>query len=187
MAAGTPLIMLGTIGYARLTSPTAMDLTKSWQYAEHQVVEGKPLLQFMAANLDGFSLTFLFHASFCAPQKSWDALVDLAAKHQAFPLTQGNGRYLGRFVIAELSRTAQMAADDGTLLSIEVKATLKEYVDKKPLETKKKAAKVKAPARKKKGKKKVATKKADVPQLTAASRAAGYKLIDRKTVVRQKA
>lgn len=187
MATGTPFVMLGSIGYARLTSPTAMDLTKGWVYAEHQVVEGKPLLQFMGANLDGFSLTFLFHASFCIPQKSWDALVTLAATHTAFPLTQGNGRYLGRFVITELARTAQMAADDGTLLSIEAKATLKEYVDKKPLETKKKVQKAKAPARKKAGKKKPRVKKADVPQLSAASRAAGYTLVDKKTVVRQKA
>lgn len=182
---GTPFIMLGTIGYAKLTSPTAMDLTQGWTYAEHQVVEGKPLLQFMGATLDGFSLTFLFHASFSVPQKSYDALVALANARTAFPLTQGNGRYLGRFVITELARTAQMAADDGTLLSIEVKATLKEYVDKKPLETKKKVQKAKAPARKKRGKKKPKVKKVDVPQLSAASRAAGYKLIDKKTVVRQ--
>ncbi|MDK9716745.1 MAG: phage tail protein [Trichlorobacter sp.] len=183
----TPFVMLGTIGYAKLTSPTSMDLTQGWTYAEHQVVEGKPLLQFMGANLDGFSMTFLFHASFCIPQKSYDALVALANAHTAFPLIQGNGRYLGRFVITELSRTAQMAAGDGTLLSIEVKATLKEYVDKKPLETKTKVAKAKAPARKKAGKRKAKVKKADVPQLTAASRAAGYTLVNKKTVVRQKA
>jgi len=187
MVNGTPFVMLGTIGYARLTSPTAMDLTMGWQYAEHQVVEGKPLLQFMGANLDGFSLTFLFHASYCNPQKSYDALVALGDQHAAFPLTKGNGRYLGRFVITELSQAIQFSADDGTLLSIEVSATLKEYVDKKPLETKKKIQKSKAPARKKAGKKKPRVKKADVPQLTAASRAAGYTLVNKKTVVRQKA
>lgn len=183
----TPFVMLGTIGYAKLTSPTAMDLTKSWNYAEHQVVEGKPLLEFMGSALDGHKLTFLFHASYCNPQKSYDALVTLGDLHAAFPLTKGNGRYMGRFVIIELSQAIQSSADDGTLLSIEVSATLKEYVDKKPLETKKKVAKAKAPARKKAGKRKAKVKKADVPQLTAASRAAGYTLVNKKTVVRQKA
>lgn len=185
MATGTQFVMLGTIGYARLTSPATMDLTKTWTYAEHQVVEGKPLLQFMGAGLDGHKLTFVFHASYCNPQKSYDALVALADAKAAFPLTKGNGRYMGRFVITELSQAIQFAADDGTLLSIEVKATLKEYVDKKPLETKVKVQKAKAPARKKRGKKKTKVKKVDVPQLSAASRAAGYKLIDKKTVVRQ--
>ncbi|NJD38453.1 MAG: phage tail protein [Geobacter sp.] len=178
-------LLLGDIGLAKLTSPTAMDLKRSYSYPEHQVAEGQPLLQWTGTGLDEFSVSLLIHASFAPPQKAWDSLIRLADKHAAVPVCQGNGLFLGWFVIPELSRTSSVCADDGTLISIEIKLTLKQYADPKPLETKK--VQKPKPAVKKPGKK-IPAKKADVPQLTTASRKAGYeiKTVDGKRVaVRQ--
>ena len=178
-------IMLGDVGFARMTSPTANELEKKADFAEHQVAEGKPLLQYLGPGLDSVGLSFLFHVEFSNPQECWDALVGLMDKHEAFPLSMGNGLLLGRFVITSLTRTTTITTDDGRLLGIEVRAQLKEFADPEPLKTRKAEKKKKAKAVKKPGKKKPKSKKADVPQLDAASRAAGYKMIDKKTVVRQ--
>lgn len=178
-------IMLGDVGFAKLTSPTSHELEKKADFAEHQVAEGKPLLQFMGPGLDSVSLSFLFHVEFCNPKECWDDLVDLLNRHEAFPLSMGNGELLGQFVLTGLTRTATITTDDGGLLGVEVRASLKEYADPEPLKTRRAEKKQAAKGVKKPGKKKPRSKNADVPQLDAASRAAGYKMIDKKTVVRQ--
>ena len=180
-------LLLGSIGFGKLQSPTGFEGKLAISYAEHQVIEGKPLLQYTGDGLGEISLSFLFHADFCDPQAVWDDLVTLATSHKAFPLSQGNGLLLGQFVIADISRTTTYAADDGTLYGFECKLSLKEYVDPEPLTTKKKAQQKKAPAKKKPGKKpKKPAKKKDVPQLTAESKKAGYALSqDKKTVIKQ--
>lgn len=176
-------LMLGDIGFGKLVSPSGFDGKLAINYAEHQVIEGKPLLQYTGDGLGEISLSFLFHADFCKPQLIWDDLVTLATSHKAFPLSQGNGLLLGKFVIVDINRTTTYAADDGTLYAFECKLSLKEYVDPLPLETKKKEQKKKAPAKKKK--KKRPAKKKEVPELTAESKKAGYALAsDRKTVIK---
>lgn len=179
-------LIIGDIGFGRLISPTGIESKQSFSYAEHQVIEGKPLLQYTGDGLTDISLAFLFHADFCKPQVIWDALVEMATSHKAFPLCQGNGLLLGRFVIADISRTTTYAGDDGALYAFECKLTLREYVDPQPLETKKKEQKKKAPAKKKRGKKaKKPAKNKDLPQLSAESKKAGWALSqDKKTVVK---
>jgi phage protein U len=179
-----PFLMLGDIGFAKLVSPTGFDTKLAISYAEHSVIEGKPLLQYTGDGLLETSLAFLFHADFCKPQQVWNDLVTLATRHKAFQLSQGNGLLLGRFVIADLTRTTTYAAADGTLYAFECKLSLKEYVDPQPLETKKKEKKKVAPAQKKPGKKpKKPAKKKIVPELTAESKKAGYALNQDRTKV----
>ena len=179
-----PFLILGDIGFAKLVSPTGFDAKLAISYAEHQVIEGKPLLQYTGDGLGEINISFLFHADFCKPQSVWDALIALATSHKAFPLSQGNGLLLGKFVIADISRTTTYAAEDGTLYAFECKLSLKEYADPAPLQTKKKEQKKKAPAKRKKGKKRPAKKK-EVPEITAASKRAGYALSqDKKSVIK---
>lgn len=179
-------LLLGDIGYGKPISPNALDIKRSTSYAEHQVIEGKPLLQYTGADLDEISLAFLFHADFCVPQRKWDELVELFSNHQAFPLSQGNGLVLGSFVITDLERVSIASGDDGTPYAIECRVALKEYVDPAPLESKRKQQKAQAAAMKKPGgrAKRPASKK-DIPQLSADSKNAGYALsLDKKTVVK---
>jgi phage protein U len=177
-------LMLGDIGLGKLLGPTGFDAKLAISYAEHQVIEGKPLLQYTGDGLGEINLSFLFHADFCKPQTIWDELITLATSHKAFPLSQGNGLLLGKFVIVDISRTTTYAADDGTLYAFDCKLNLKEYADPAPLQTKKKEQKKKAPAKSKKGKKRPSKKK-EVPELTAASKRAGYALSqDKKSVIK---
>ena len=132
-------LILGDIGFGQLSSPASFTAKVAASYAEHQVIEGKPLLQYTGDNLDEVNLSFYFHASFCDPQAVWDDIREMAAAHQSLELSQGNGLLLGRFVITEAERTTNYAAEDGTLYAFECRLALKEYVDPDPLGTKKKA------------------------------------------------
>ena len=178
-------MIMGHIGFVGIAGPTSFELEKKIDFAEHQVTEGKPLLQYMGPVLDGIALTFMFHREYTDPQVAWDKILDLFNQHSSFPLSMGNGQLVGTFVLSGLSRSATVTAEDGTLVAIECRVTLKEYADPEPLKTKKIAKKKKAKAVKKPGKRKPNSKKAEVPKLDAASKAAGYKLVDGKTVVRQ--
>lgn len=178
-------ILLGSVGYAKLAAPTAFELQKKMDYAEHQVAAGKPLLQFMGESLDGVTLSFSFHREFVAPQRAWNELVALAGRHAAFPLTMGDGHYLGRFVVAGLTRTATVMTDHGALIAIGCQVTLKEWADPRPLETMRIAKQQVAPAVARAGRTRPKSRQREIPQLDVASRAAGYQLVDRKQVVRQ--
>jgi phage protein U len=180
-------LLLGDIGFGRLVSPTGFDAKLAISYAEHQVIEGKPLLQYTGDGLGEINLAFLFHADFCDPQAVWDDLITLATSHKAFPLSQGNGLLVGKYVIIDVSRTTTYAAEDGSLYGFECKLSLKEYADPQPLETKKQEQQQQAPAKKKPGRKpKKPSKKKEVPQPSAESRQAGYALSqDKQTVIRQ--
>jgi hypothetical protein len=75
-------ITLGTIGFGKLLGPSGFEGKLAISYAEHQVIEGKPLLQYTGDGLGEISLSFLFHADFCDPQAVWDDLVTLATSHR---------------------------------------------------------------------------------------------------------
>ena len=80
-------MIMGHIGFVSIASPTSFDLEKKIDFAEHQVTEGKPLLQYMGPALDGIGLSFMFHADYTDPQTAWDKILDLFNQHSAFPLS----------------------------------------------------------------------------------------------------
>jgi phage protein U len=142
-------IFIGPITCGLLYSPTAMDLKGSISYPEHQVIEGKPLLQFTGWGLDEIDLDLYVHADFGnPPQMVWDDLYLLMCAHEAVPISHGSGLYQGTFVIREMQRTTSYAAADGTLFAFEAKIKLVEFVDINPLETRKEAKKKTAKAKK---------------------------------------
>lgn len=177
-------LLLGDLGFGRLTSPESMESRGAVCYPALQVIEGKPLLQFIGEELEELRLSFYFHADFCSPQEIWDGIVELAASHKAFPILQGNGLLLGRYVIERRTRNTTYTADDGTLYAFECTLELREYVDPEPLETKKKEQQAQAPARKRAGKKpKASVKKQELPQMPEESKQAGEALsLDVQTV-----
>ena len=164
---------LGAIRFKAIM-PTGMDSTHSWSYAEHQVIEGKPLLQHTGSDLDQHNIQVRFHVDYCKPGEELQKLKAEADKHQALPLLFANGTYKGRHVITAIAVTTEVTADDGSLISADVKISLKEFSDPSPLETKKKQKP--KPAVKKPGKPRPKAKKEDVPQLTPASKRAGYEI-----------
>lgn len=174
---------LGDIRFELITYFDGLDGSQVYNFAEHQVIEGKPLLQYIGDALETVSINFKFHVIYCDPATEFKRIKDMAAKHQALPFIFGNGIYKGRYVITEITDTVEVTAVDGTVIEVSAKCSLKEWVDDNPLVIKKQQKKAKAPARKKKGKSHPKAKKEDIPQLTKASRAAGYRLVDNRTRV----
>jgi phage protein U len=117
----------------------------AYAFAEHQVIEGKPRLQFIGDNLDETTIGLRWHVNFCDPLASWNQLKAEADKHQALNLVFGDGSNLGRRVITELCKTLVSTADNGRPICIEARATLREYFDDQPLATLETAKKIAAP------------------------------------------
>lgn len=141
---------LGKITFELLTI-TGLDEKCSYQFAEHQVIEGKPLLQFIGDNLDETSLAARFHVNFCDPPVEYAALKAEADKHEALVLQFADGAVAGRRVITEIRKTIETTADNGRALSIEVKLTLREWYDPAPIVTQQIRQKKIAPALQGKG------------------------------------
>jgi phage protein U len=119
--------VLGEIVFEALTSPGAFDSIRSWDYAEHQVVEDRPRLQWLAAALETINLDFHFHASFTDSAAQAAALIAAAGDHNARALVFGNGVHRGYFVVTSLRTTAQQMSESGDLIGITMKAALKEW------------------------------------------------------------
>lgn len=123
---------LGNIQF-KLLPVAALDEKYSYSFAEHQVIEGKPLLQFIGDNLDEANISLRFHFTFCDPEAQFNLLKAEAAKHEALPFLFATGKYLGRYIICEINKTTVMTADNGYPLCIEARLQLKEFVDTDPL------------------------------------------------------
>jgi len=142
---------LGNIQFEVLTGPFAMDSSGTAEYAEHKLIEGKPRLQFMGEGLDTISLQANLHSQFCNPEQKLNELRAAKAGHQAMALVLGNGLYRGRFVISDLAETLRQTTSRGDIISLEVRLTLKEWVDVSPLVIKQQQQLAQAQGRKKPG------------------------------------
>lgn len=119
---------LGKIEFETLTSPQSFESTKSYSYGKLDVIEGRPRLQWISADLEEITLTLRWHRLFCNPYQQFRALEKAADDHQALALVFGNGIHRGYFVIKEISETITHTADDGTVIDMSVDVTLTEYV-----------------------------------------------------------
>ncbi|MDM7320225.1 MAG: phage tail protein [Fervidobacterium sp.] len=128
---------LGDIKFELITYYNSLEESLSVNYAEHNVIEGKPRLQFIGDNLETIKISLNFHASFCKPEEELKKLKEAMLKHEALPFVFGNGLFKGKYVITELTGTQIQTFKDGTVMSITANITLKEWVEDKALEIKK--------------------------------------------------
>jgi phage protein U len=119
--------VLGEIVFELLGSPDAFDSTRTWDYAEHHVVEDRPKLQWLAASLETIELDFHFHTSFTDPTAQAAALIAAAGDHNARALVFGNGIHRGYFIVTSIRTTARQMSASGDLIAITVRAGLKEW------------------------------------------------------------
>jgi len=123
---------LGDIKFELITYFNGLTETVSYNYAQHDRIENKPLLQFLGKNLLEESLKLNFHRSFCVPEDELKSLIEVADKAEPLKFIKGNGEYIGVFVIDEIGKTTEQATPEGDLLSIQVDIRLKEYTGKIP-------------------------------------------------------
>lgn len=137
---------LGYLAFERREYVEGLEATHKFDFVEQPHVEGKPGLQAVGDGLDTYQLDMVFHHLWCDPAASIDKLREVAARKQAQALTFGDGTYLGKFVVTEVTQTWRHTRPDGALLYAVLRVQLKEFVDPEPLVTSRKRAVTDAPA-----------------------------------------
>ena len=125
---------LGDIKFELITYFNGLTETMSYNYAQHDRIENKPILQFMGKGLIEENLKLNFHRTFCVPEVEIKKLVDVADKATPLKYIKGNGEYVGVFVVEEIAQVVEQASPEGDLLSIQVDVRLREYTGKIPEE-----------------------------------------------------
>ncbi len=123
---------LGDIKFELITYFNGLNETVSYNYAQHERIENKPILQFLGKNLQEENIKLNFHRTFCVPEDELKNLVDVADKAEPLKFIKGNGEYVGVFVIEEIGKTVEQTSAEGDLLSIQVDLRLREYTGKVP-------------------------------------------------------
>jgi phage protein U len=118
--------VLGSIPFRVVGSPQGLSDSRSYDYAEHRVVQARPQLQWLADDLLRIQLEMLLHRSFTDPALSLLALTQAASTHLALPLVFGNGDFRGYFVIAEINTLSHLLSGFGDILAITVRLSLRE-------------------------------------------------------------
>ena len=121
---------LGDIEFDLISSFNGHSESQSYNYAEHERIGNKPLLQFMGLNLGEQSIKMNFHSSFCIPETEIKKLKNAAASGEPQKFIKGNGQYLGAFIITEITSETEQSNAFGDLISIQAEIRLKEYPDK---------------------------------------------------------
>jgi len=125
---------LGDIKFELITQFNGLTETISYNYAEHERIENKPLLQFVGKKLQEDNIKLNFHSSFCVPEDEIKKLVTVADKATPLKFLKGNGEYVGIFVIEEITSAVEQTNNDGGLISVQIELKLKEYTGKIPEE-----------------------------------------------------
>jgi phage protein U len=120
--------VLGDIRFQVLGSPEGFESARAYSYAEHRVVEARPLLQWLADDLEHLTFDLKIHASFADPAAELAALKAAAASHQALALVFGNGDFRGYFVIESIATRSVKLSAAGDPIAITTRLALKEWV-----------------------------------------------------------
>jgi phage protein U len=120
--------VFGEIIFEVINSPQAIESFRSWKYAEHRVLEGRPRLQWVSDPLERIVLEMMFHASFTDPAAQMSALFAAASDHQARALILGTGEHLGYFVVTSLSTVSRQMTAKGNIVALTARVVLKEWV-----------------------------------------------------------
>ena len=123
---------LGDIEFELITYFNGIEETVSYNYAEHERINNKPVLQFMGQNLQEQNIKLNFHNSFCIPEDEIKKLKAVANKAEPLKFIKGNGEYVGVFVLSEIISTTEQTSKEGDLISVQVDLKLREYTGKIP-------------------------------------------------------
>ena len=118
---------LGDIEFELITYFNGMNESQSYNYAQHERINQKPMLQFLGLNLQEQDIKLNFHTSFCTPEDEIKKLKDVANLGTPLKFIKGNGDYVGVFVITEITSVIEQATNEGDLISVQVDLKLREY------------------------------------------------------------
>ncbi|MDD2870131.1 phage tail protein [Neomegalonema sp.] len=119
--------MLGPISFRLPAYFEGLSTQRSWNYAQHDVIEGKPKLQYVGEELGEISIDLALHAAYCDPEAEMAKLRVAASMRQAMPLVYGSGHYAGLFVIRRIQSTARHMDGSGVLVALTARLALMEH------------------------------------------------------------
>ena len=123
---------LGDIQFDLITYFDGINSTVPYNYAEHERINNKTLLQFMGENLQEFTIKLNLHSNFCVPEDEILKIRTEAKLGKPLKFIKGNGEYVGAFVISQIQKTTEQTSPEGDLIAIQVELQLKEYAGKIP-------------------------------------------------------
>lgn len=123
---------LGNIKFELITYFNGINETISYNYAEHELIENKSVLQYLGKNLQETNLKLNFHSNFCIPEDELKKITEAADEGKPLKFIKGNGEYVGVFVIESIEKMTEQTTSQGDLMSIQVELRLKEFTGKIP-------------------------------------------------------
>ena len=121
---------LGDIEFELITYFSGLNESNTFNYAQHERINNKPILQYLGQDLQEQDIKLNFHASFCVPEDELKKLKNVAKKGEPLKFIKGNGEYVGVFVITEIVSATEQTSDEGDKIYIQVDLKLREYTGK---------------------------------------------------------
>ena len=121
---------LGDIGFELITYFSGLNESNTFNYAQHERINNKPILQYLGQDLQEQDIKLNFHASFCVPEDELKKLKNVAKKGEPLKFIKGNGEYVGVFFITEIVSATEQTSDEGDIIYIQVDLKLREYTGK---------------------------------------------------------
>ena len=121
---------LGDIEFELITYLSGLNESNTFNYAQHERINNKPILQYLGQDLQEQDIKLNFHASFCVPEDELKKLKNVAKKGEPLKFIKGNGEYVGVFVITEIVSATEQTSDEGDIIYIQVDLKLREYTGK---------------------------------------------------------
>ena len=121
---------LGDIEFELITYFSGLNESNTFNYAQHERINNKPILQYLGQDLQEQDIKLNFHASFCVPEDELKKLKNVAKKGEPLKFIKGNGEYVGVFVITEIVSATEQTSDEGDIIYIQVDLKLREYTGK---------------------------------------------------------
>jgi len=124
---------LGNIRFEGLKGFSNFSHERGVNYAQHELINGKPRLQSVGDNLDSISFGMYLHSEFTNPEADIETLRLAMQNREVLPLLLGNGRILGFFVIPNFSQSNSFTDPLGNLIEVTLNIELLENFSDDPL------------------------------------------------------
>lgn len=124
---------LGNIRFEGLKGFSSFSHERGVNYAQHELINGKPRLQAVGDNLDTISFGMYLHSEFTNPEADVETLRLAMQNREILPLILGNGRVLGFFVIPNFSQINSFTDPKGNLIEVTLSVELLESFSDDPL------------------------------------------------------
>ena len=124
---------LGNIRFEGLKGFSNFSHERGVNYAQHELINGKPRLQAVGDNLDTISFGMYLHSQFTNPEADIETLRLAMQNREVLPLLLGNGRILGFFVMPNFSQENSFTDPLGNLIEVTLSIELLESFSDDPL------------------------------------------------------